>query len=306
VGVRLASRLLRARGSAAAGLAAAGALAFPGGPAGATLLVHEPFDYAAGTILEDVAATGLNLAGNYTAPMIITGFELGAGAPGLDYGSLLGAPPASGQRLTQQSGTTAGVAVVSLDQDVVVSPGDAIYWSALVTLSDAENGNHLAYITFRDDDNGDTIFFGEAAVGVRGLRIAAATEATDQVVANGVDAGFSDGQTLLLVGRYLNASAAGADRLDLLVYDTAEADTLPLVFDPDDPAAEHAFLLDELDVDLAKISSLLFTIRGDDNNFIDELRIGSSYAAVIPEPSTAALLLSGFGALGLAARARRT
>jgi hypothetical protein len=271
-------------------------------PAGASLLVYEPFDYPAGTVLEDVAATGLNLTGDYTAPSITTGFELRAGAPGLDYGSLIAAPSAAGQRLTQVTGTTAGDAVVSVDEDVVIAPGAAIYWSALFRLDDSSNGNRFATITLRDDDTGDFISFGEPPVGVSGLRVAASTTATGQLVADGADNAFSNGQTLWLVGRYVNAAAAGSDRLDLLVYDIADADAPAAAFDPADPAAELAFALTDLTIDLAKISSLVFTIRGDDNNFIDELRIGSSYAAVVPEPGAVALL--GLGGAALAARAR--
>jgi len=284
------------------GLGAAALLAGLAAPAGASLLVYEPFDYAAGTVLENVPATGLNLTGDYTAPSIITGFELRAGAPGLDYGDLLAAPAASGQRLTQATGTTAGDAVVSVEEDVLVSPGAAIYWSALFTLDDSSNGNRFATITLRDDDTGDFISFGEPPVGVSGLRVAASTAATAQLVSDGMDGAFVSGQTLWLIGRYVNAAAADSDRLDLLVYDTADADAPATAFDPGDPAAELAFALTDLTIDLAKISSLVFTIRGDDNNFIDELRIGSSYAAVVPEPATAALV--GLGLLALAARAR--
>jgi hypothetical protein len=299
----LGGRVSRPRSALAIVLAVAGAAATPGAPARAALLVYEPFDYGAGTILENVPATGLNLTGDYAAPGIITGFELRARAPGLDYGSLSGAPSATGQRLTQQSGTTAGIAVVGVDEDVVVGPGETIYWSALFTLSDAANGNHLAHLTLRDDTNGDTITFGEPAVGSRALRIETFTQATGQLVAAGPDGAFVSGQTLFLVGRYLNAAAPGADRLDLLAYDTADADALPPVFDPGDPGVDLAIALSNLDVDFARISSLTFTIRGNDNNYIDELRIGSNYGAVVPEPSTGALLL--VGVLGLAARAHR-
>lgn len=55
---------------------------------------------------------------------------------------------------------------------------------------------------------------------------------------------------------------------------------------------------------MATISSISFTIRGDANNFIDELRIGSTYAAVIPEPAGTALAL-GFVAAAIARSRRR-
>jgi hypothetical protein len=284
------------RARSASALAAAGWLALAA-PAGATLLVYEPFDYPDATVLEDVAATGRNLTGSWAAPGVTNTFELRAVAPGLGYGALAGVPAASGQKLTQASGTTAGLAVVAVDQDVVVGPGDAIFWSALFTFDDA-NANRFARITFTDDSNGDTLAFGQATVGAQAIRVEANTAATGQLVAAGADGAFANGQTLLMLGRYLNSAAAGGDRLDLLVYDVADADTLPAVFDPADPGAEHAFTLASLDVDFGAIGSITFAIRGDANNHVDELRIGSTYASVVPEPATVALL--GLGLAGLA------
>ena len=67
-------------------------------------------------------------------------------------------------------------------------------------------------------------------------------------------------------------------------------------------AGSFAGWLDGLDIDLVQITSITFTIRGDDNNFVDELRIGDSYASVaVPEPGALAALLLGIA--GLAARA---
>jgi hypothetical protein len=192
---------------------------------------------------------------------------------------------------------------VGVDSDVLVGAGTAIFWSALFTLDDSSNGNRLASITFTDDANGDQITFGEPAVGVGGIRVATFTAGTGQLVASGADNAFVDGHTVLLIGRYFNGAVAGSDTLDLLVYDTADAESIPASFDPLDPNAEHAFSIDGLDIDMAAIRSITFTIRGDANNFIDELRIGDSYGSVVPEPAAATLLLTGL--LGLAAHGRR-
>ncbi|HJQ78553.1 MAG TPA: hypothetical protein VJ828_01290 [Lacipirellulaceae bacterium] len=234
----------------------------------------------------------MNLTGNYQAT---TGFpnqfQLTARNPGLNYGSLIGAPAPLGNGLTQPSGTTAGGATVSVDNDVLTAAGQTIYWSALFTFSDAQNGNHLASITF-NDDNGDLLSFGEASVGGRAIRVGAQTVSTGgQLISDGADQSFADGDTLLVVGRYFNSAAAGGDRLDLIGYDTADADMLPLSFDPTDPNAEFAYDLENLDINFEKITSITFTIRGNDNNFIDELRIGTTYTAVIPEPGAPALFV---------------
>jgi hypothetical protein len=224
---------------------------------------------------------------------------------GLGYGNLIGAPPPSGNLANDLAGVTSSGATASVDQDVLVGPGAEIFWSALFTFDDSSNGNRFAHITFRDDDNGDSIGFGATTVGSGAIRVEAETATTGNLVADGEDNAFVDSHTLLLIGHYLSSAAAVGDVVELIGYDTADADTLASSFDPGDPNAEFYFALTGLDADFAKITSVNFTIRGDDNNLIDELRIGTSYGSVIPEPGVGALLLLGFGGLGAFARARR-
>ena len=271
-------------------------------PAAATLLVYEPFDYDPG-VLAGSTATGLNLTGSYAAANVVPpGFELRSASPGLGTGNLAGAPSAAGNRLTQNLGTTAATVDVAVDADVAIAPDSAIFFSALFTLDDSENGNHLAGITFRDEASGDTLGFGEAVVGVRAIRVSASTLATGGLVAVGDDGSFSNGQTLFLFGRYLNAAAAGGDVLELVGYDTADAHTLPASFDPADPNAQFSYGVAGLDIDFGQITQISFSIRGEANNFVDELRIGTSYADIVPEPGTGLLLLTGLAGLGLRAR----
>lgn len=297
---------LRARAGATAVVAALVATA--GASRAAPLLVYEPFAYDADTVLDEAPATGLGLTGSYVALGSLEAQKLVVGDPGLDYGSLIGAPAASGGRLRDVQGVTAGGATVEVEPNVTVAPGHAIFWSALFTFDDTGNANRLANITFEDDASGDSLFFGEPGVGVGGLRVAADTTATGGLVASGSDGAFTNGDTLLLIGRYVNGDAAGGDLLDLVGYDTATASTLPASFDPMDPNAAFAYGLSDLDIDLAQITSITFTIRANDNNFIDELRIGTTYASVVPEPGTAwlmALGLAGAGTLGRAWAGRR-
>lgn len=292
-------RLSFSRAASSALLAACAALATP---AAAALLVYEPFDYPSGADLHGLSAGGLNLTGSYVDGPFVD-LRLEAASPGLDYGNLAGVPGVAGNRLTQPLGTSSSTATVSVDADVLVNPGDAVYWSVLMTLDDTGNANRLANITFTDDANGDTISFGEPSVGSRAIRVSATTVASGGLVASSADNSFADGDTVLLVGRYFNGAAPGSDLLELLVYDTADAELLPSSFDPLDPNAERSFSIGGIDIDFAAIRSIDFTLRGTGNNFIDELRIGDTYASVVPEPTTAALLLAGL--LGLGARGRR-
>jgi hypothetical protein len=258
----------------------------------AALLVYEPFNYPAGPVLEGTSANGLNLTGTYARTQVTAAARLVVSQPGLNYGNLHGAPPALGNRVNQLSGGGASDAKVSLDTDVATAAGQTIYWSALFTFDDSSNGNRLAHITFNNDDNGELLKFGEPSVGGRAIRVEAQTAGTGgQLIADGADQSFIDGHTLLLIGRYINSPAIDGDRLDLIGYDTADADVLPLSFEPTDPNAEFAYELENLDINFERITSITFTIRGDDNNFIDELRIGSSYSAIIPEPAAPAMFV---------------
>jgi hypothetical protein len=293
----------RLRRSAAA-MVSALAVGAGAGPAEALLLVYEPFAYDAG-ILDGALATGQNLTGNWVGSPVPPGFDLVAVEPGLDTGSLVGAPAPAGNRLSQELGTTSASVTAQIDADVAVAPGDAIFFSALFRFDDSLNGNHLANLTLSDPSSGDAIELGQATVGGRSLGIAVQTAGTGgQLIADRIDQAFTDGDVLFVIGRYVNSASALGDTLELIAYDTADADVLPNAFTPGDPNAEHAFLVDELDIDLGSIGAATFSIRGTGNNFVDELRIGTSYADVaLPEPS-AGLLLGAAVASSALARAR--
>jgi|GEM_PF-2391181 PEP-CTERM putative exosortase interaction domain len=284
--------------------AIAGILALaPVSAARADLLLYESFDYTPGAV-NGLAANGLNLTGNYTTSSLQ---DLAIAAPGLTYGNLIGAPAVAGNRLTDPNGVVVGSVSVNAAQAISVAAGEAIYFSALFTLDDSTNGNRYASVALVDGTTGDEIGFGEAAVGVRAVRATANTAATGGLIADGADFAFENGQTLWLVGRYINSAAPGGDVLELLGYDTADAIALPPVFDFADPNAQFAFGITGQDIDLTQITSLRFEVRGDDNNFLDEVRVGRTYAAVaaIPEPSSGLLLACGVFLAGAVLRRRR-
>jgi hypothetical protein len=283
-------------------LALAGLLLLAASPARAALLAYEPFDYPAG-VLAGRSATGQGLTGTYPDDPVAPDFlELRAEAPGLDYGNLVGAPGARGNRLDQNQGTTAADAVAALASPISIDPGNEIFFGALFVFDDSTNANRLASISLLGP-NDDTLTFGEPAVGSGAIRLSVATSATGgNPVGPGADNAFSDGQTLFLFGRYQNGAAPQSDRLDLVGYDTASAIQLPAIFDPADPAAQLRFTLADATLDFTQITAVRFTIRGTSNNFIDELRVGTSYGDVVPEPSAAPLCLLGLAGLALRRR----
>jgi hypothetical protein len=171
-------------------------------------------------------------------------------------------------------------------------------------LDDSRNGNHRAQVSLVD--GAENISFGEPTVGSRAIRASASTSATGGVVASTGDRGsFSNGQTLLLIGRYNNSALPLGDRLELLGYDTAASHPIPTVFDPADPNAVLYQELRDIDIDLTRIAAVSFIIRGADNNYIDELRIGSTVADVAPIPEAQTWLLMVCGLAAVAAKARR-
>jgi hypothetical protein len=268
----------------------------------AELLVYEPFDYAVGANLNGLSATGRNLTGTYSASPLQ---DLVISGPSLTYGNLRGPlPSVAGNRLNDANGTVAGIVRVSLDQVIPINAGEEVFFSALFTFDDSTGGNRLVRVSFVDDVSGDELSFGETAVGLRGVSVGANTAGTAGSVSKGADNSFSDGQTLWLIGRYVNNAGLGNDSLQLLGYDTTVAQAISPSFDVSDPNAQFAFSLFGLDINFAKISSLRFEVRGDDNNFLDEVRIGSTYAAVTtPEPASVVLLL--LTAVGCCLRRRR-
>jgi hypothetical protein len=269
--------------------------------ADAELLVYEPFDYSAGTSLDGLSATGHNLAGSYSTSTIQ---DLVIASPGSTYGSLLDpVPTVNGNRLTDETGAGVDVVSVALAEEVLIGDGEAIFFSALFTLDDSNNRNRLARISLVDDVSGDTLGFGEPVVGVSGLRVEASTAATGELIAAGEDNAYEDGQTLWLIGRYFNSGEPMGDELQLVGYDTALAQSIAPSFDLADPHAHLAYSLDGVDIDSTRISSLRFEIRGSSDKFLDELRIGTTYAAVaVPEPATCVLLTLSLGALGWTVR----
>lgn len=264
--------------------------------------VYEPFDYVAGSSMNGLEATGHGLEGHYTGPPV---GDLQISSPTLNYGNLSGATPGvAGNKLTDIGMGGAATVTVAVDQDIVVAPGQQLFFSALFTLDDTGNHVPYAWIDLIDDASGGRLGFGEPVAGSRAIRVSADTASTGGLVSASKDNAFVDGQTWWLIGRYFNSALPGQDSLQLVGYDTSQFEPVATAFDLSDPNADLALSIDGIDINLQTISTIAFSIRGADNNFIDELRIGSTFPSAVPEPSTTLLLLAGIG-LGLGAGQRR-
>jgi hypothetical protein len=118
-------------------------------------LIYEPFDYAEGSNVDGLVATGLNLTGSYNTTTIQ---DLVIASPGLTYGNLMGnVPTVAGNRVSDESGAGAGVASVAVAQDVLTGASSTLYFSALFTFDDSDNRTRGASISLVDDDTGDEI-----------------------------------------------------------------------------------------------------------------------------------------------------
>jgi len=272
----------------------------------ASLLVYEPFDYPVGT-LAGQNATGQNLTGTYASGSVVPAtLELRAETFSLGYGALLGAPDFAGGRLGQNLGTTAASAIASLAGPVNIAPDGALFFSALFLFDDSADGSHFARIELLDQQSGDVLSFGEVVAGAMAVNVGAQTAATGGGgVSAGADGSFTNGQVLFLFGRYQNGATPLGDRLDLVGYETNAVTQIPGGFDPTDPAAQFRFSLTGVDIDMTRIDAVRFEIRGSANNFIDELRVGTTYADVVPEPAAAPLLLGGLVCVALLGRTNR-
>ncbi len=260
-------------------------------PARSAPLVYEPFDYEDGTGLDDVAATGLNLTGDYVSYALEPTDQqtVWVESPGLGFGNLGDAPSAEGNRAGDPFGGVGSSATAEVDEDVSVGNGEEIYWSVLFTYDDSQDPSHVANVSLDDASTGGAITFGQSAVVTRSVQLGVDTATAFRT--DIIGEAFEDGDTLFYVGRYVNSGSPGGDTMDMLVYDTADSITLPETFDLQDPNAIAVLGLSDLDIDLPVISAVSFYLRGEDN-FVDELRVGRTYADVVPEPSAGAGLLA--------------
>ncbi len=198
-------------------------------PAKAAELVRERFEYDAGDVIEFVVPTGLNLTGVYTTTAPLADARIRD--PGLDFGTLSGALPATAGFSLATTGTVGTTIDISIDQPVAVPLDEPIFVTALMTLDDSTVGA-MNLLNLFGSNPGDVIRFGNDIVGgANAVRLQAVGPggAHSQVA----PAAFSNGDTILFILRYTNGATAGSDSALLVGYNIADGDLVSFDLDPD-------------------------------------------------------------------------
>lgn len=247
-------------------------------PARATLLLYEGFDYA----------TGSNITGQNGGSGFSGAWQLGmggettnvVGASGLTY------PGVASTGLAVNDGNTAAHSNLRswTPSAGLFDDGNVLWFSALVNTSATSSDVRLYF------SSNSTVSFGGAGFNIFGGAAAGGTPG----VRSEINGGFSPtingtpGTTMFIVGRITFSDTAGADSITAWL----------------NPASMPTTGGVTVNGNITTGASLNMGIRGGGNwqGTFDELRLGTTYADVIPEPATMGLLGLSLGMLSLRRR----
>lgn len=252
----------------------AAALVFLGGAStfGATL-IYEPFDFDAGDLSTESSGAWSD-----------SGTTIEAG--GLSYGSL----PTSGNRVTMSddsSWTGTGTAL-----DGALDDGDTLWFSVLVNPHSTSTNPDFGFAIGTDQLNDSNNVPMSGSGSGFGFRVKGGVRATAWVsgaATSGGSAGITAGQTILVVGELIFGATAGdLDTVNIYLPDTS-LNLGSIVSSQTATFAQASF-------DTIAFSNKAASPRDQ----VDEIRFGTSFAAVspVPEPGVFALVsLAGLAVL---------
>lgn len=251
----------------------AAAVALPGSLS-AALSVYEPFNYTAATTLATQNG-GTGFSGAWSA---VTGSST-VSSPSLSYASLT----TVGNRAT-----TAAATATTQNRGLSASLGGVTGTTFISFLLRPDAATSAANAEFGLLGSVNSLFIGKAASGNTSnyLLDTLSTGGTQ----NASSTAFANGTAVLMVLRADFVSGGGGDTFKLFV--NPNGSTEPGSAD----ATKSAY-------DVGSISTIQFT--GNLGFSIDELKIGSSYADVVPEPSTYAAGIAVAGIVGMTWHRRR-
>lgn len=240
----------------------------------AALSVYEPFNYTAASTLAGQNG-GIGFSGAWSA---------GAGSstvsnPGLTYNTL---------SVIGNRATTAAATAATLSRSLTTSLGASTGTTFFSFLLRPDNTTAAANAELSLSGTVNSLFIGKAGSGNTSNYLLDTTSGSGGTQ-NTTSTGYTSGTTVLLV---LRADFVGGG-----------ADTFKLFVNPSIVAEPGSADATKNSYDVGTVSSISFT--GNLGFSIDELKIGSSYADVVPEPSTYAAGLAVAGLAGMTWLRRR-
>ena len=256
------------------------------GPATAEIIIEEQFDYAAGSLNGQNGGQGFSAAWQATSNLQIT-------SPGLTYGAL----ETSGNAIT---GFHSGSMKRLFDNTGLTGDG-ATYWFSMLFAAPGANVGHAPVVpSFFSDATGPyaqasgfTVNFNPTSQTSLFMDVRIGGSILAETTIPGTDY-YSSSQ--LVLGRITFSDTVSQDRLEVwlnpLLNDTPGTPLLNVTGNWVDPGINNSFYLNRYN---------------DPDRSIDEIRLGTTIADVlpVPEPSTYALLLmTAAGALWMTRRRR--
>lgn len=253
-------------------------------PASAAIVLYDGFDYGTGSIGTQNGGTG-SWSQAWQAP---TGAEgvMSVTSGGLSYTGI----ESVGNKLSDNTNSGLGT-VRNFDATGLTDNGSSVWFSALVFVPTSTTGSDLRMKFFADStvSTGSSAYVNSGAgifvSGAGGLEIE-----YNNTTRSASGTTYTKNETFLVIGR-----------MDF--SDTAASDSIRIWLNPNtssQPVDGTSIALSGVDLPTGANNNR-FAVRGGGTfqGSVDEIRLGTTFASVIPEPSTYAFLIGLLGVIGV-------